>query len=293
MARKKKDNSSNYATGLSSREAITLDRYFKDISKLKLITAEEEVELARRIQAGDQEAFEKLVNANLRFVISVAKQFQNQGLSLADLINEGNRGLLKAAQRFDETRGFKFISYAVWWIRQSILLALTERGRMVRVPSNIHAMIRKVLKEVDKLQQLYERQPTVAEIAESLDLPINKVADTLNLCGMDVSLDAPFSQGEDNSLLDVVKNEQTADTDSELMDESLKIDINRALSMLSEREADVIRFYFGIGREHSLTLEEIGDNLDLTRERVRQIKEKALRKLRMNSKTSVLKDYIG
>ncbi|AXJ01883.1 RNA polymerase primary sigma factor [Cyclonatronum proteinivorum] len=294
MAKKKKKDPKNPApSGISTRESQSLDRYLQEIGKVSLITPDEEVTLAKRIQAGDQEALEKLTQANLRFVVSVAKQYQNQGLSLGDLINEGNLGLIKAAKRFDETRGFKFISYAVWWIRQSILQALAEQSRIVRLPLNRVGALNKIGKELSKLEQEYERLPSAAELSESLDMSVNEVADTLKISGRHLSVDAPFAQGEDNRLLDVLENEETPNPDLELMSESLKVEIERALSKLSTREAEVIRLYFGIGREHSLTLEEIGERFDLTRERVRQIKEKALRKLRHHNRSMALRAYLG
>lgn len=294
MAKKKKKDPKNPApSGISTRESQSLDRYLQEIGKVSLITPEEEVTLAKRIQAGDQEALEKLTQANLRFVVSVAKQYQNQGLSLGDLINEGNLGLIKAAKRFDETRGFKFISYAVWWIRQSILQALAEQSRIVRLPLNRVGALNKIGKELSKLEQEYERLPSAAELSESLDMSVSEVADTLKISGRHLSVDAPFAQGEDNRLLDVLENEETPNPDLELMSESLKVEIERALSKLSTREAEVIRLYFGIGREHSLTLEEIGERFDLTRERVRQIKEKALRKLRHHNRSIALRAYLG
>lgn len=281
------------SSGISTRESESLDRYLQEIGKEKLITPEDEVRLAKQIQKGSQKALEALTKANLRFVVSVAKQYQNQGLSLGDLINEGNLGLIKAAKRFDETRGFKFISYAVWWIRQSILQALAEQSRIVRLPLNRVGALNKIGKELSKLEQEYERVPSAAELAESLEMTISEVADTLKISGRHLSVDAPFAQGEDNRLLDVLENEETPDPDSDLMGESLKVEIERALSKLTNREAEVIRLYFGIGREHSLTLEEIGERFDLTRERVRQIKEKALRKLRHHNRSAALRAYLG
>lgn len=279
--------------GISTRESESLDRYLQEIGREKLITPEEEVRLAKEIQKGNQQALESLTKANLRFVVSVAKQYQNQGLSLGDLINEGNLGLIKAAKRFDETRGFKFISYAVWWIRQSILQALAEQSRIVRLPLNRVGALNKIGKELSKLEQEYERVPSAAELAESLDMTVSEVADTMKISGRHLSVDAPFAQGEDNRLLDVLENEETPDPDNDLMSESLKVEIERALSKLTSREAEVIRLYFGIGREHSLTLEEIGERFDLTRERVRQIKEKALRKLRHHNRSAALRAYLG
>lgn len=293
MAKKKKEPKNPAPSGISTRESQSLDRYLHEIGKVSLITPEEEVILARKIQAGDQRALEKLTQANLRFVVSVAKQYQNQGLTLGDLINEGNLGLIKAAKRFDETRGFKFISYAVWWIRQSILQALAEQSRIVRLPLNRVGALNKIGKELSKLEQEYERLPSAAELSESLDMTVSEVADTLKISGRHLSMDAPFAQGEDNRLLDVLENEETPNPDNELMSESLKVEIERALSKLSKREAEVIRLYFGIGREHSLTLEEIGERFDLTRERVRQIKEKALRKLRHHNRSLALRAYLG
>lgn len=281
------------SSGISTRESESLDRYLQEIGKEKLITPEDEVRLAKQIQKGSQKALEELTKANLRFVVSVAKQYQNQGLSLGDLINEGNLGLIKAAKRFDETRGFKFISYAVWWIRQSILQALAEQSRIVRLPLNRVGALNKIGKELSKLEQEYERVPSAAELAESLDMTVSEVADTLKISGRHLSVDAPFAQGEDNRLLDVLENEETPDPDNDLMGESLKVEIERALSKLTNREAEVIRLYFGIGREHSLTLEEIGERFDLTRERVRQIKEKALRKLRHHNRSAALRAYLG
>lgn len=293
MAKKKKEPKNITSSGISTRESQSLDRYLQEIGKVSLITPEEEVDLAKKIQAGSQDALEKLTKANLRFVVSVAKQYQNQGLSLGDLINEGNLGLIKAAKRFDETRGFKFISYAVWWIRQSILQALAEQSRIVRLPLNRVGALNKIGKELSKLEQEYERIPSASELAESLDMSVSEVADTLKISGRHLSVDAPFAQGEDNRLLDVLENEEIPDPDNDLMGESLKVEIERALSKLTKREAEVIRLYFGIGREHSLTLEEIGERFDLTRERVRQIKEKALRKLRHHNRSMALRAYLG
>ncbi|MDB2363616.1 RNA polymerase sigma factor RpoD/SigA [Flavobacteriales bacterium] len=278
---------------ITNRESASLDKYLQEIGKEDLITAEEEVELAQKIKTGDQRALEKLVKANLRFVVSVSKQYQNQGLTLPDLINEGNLGLIKAAQRFDETRGFKFISYAVWWIRQSILQALAEQSRIVRLPLNQVGSLNKINKAFSKLEQTYEREPSAEELAEALDLPENKVADTIKVSGRHVSMDAPFVQGEDNSLLDVLVNGDSPGADSQLLSESLQREIERSLSTLTERERDVVRLFFGIGMNHGLTLEEIGDKFDLTRERVRQIKEKAIRRLRHTSRSKLLKAYLG
>jgi RNA polymerase primary sigma factor len=281
------------SSGISTRESESLDRYLHEIGKEKLITPDDEVRLAKEIQKGSQRALEDLTKANHRIVDSEAKQYQNQGLSLGDLINEGNLGLIKAAKRFDETRGFKFISYAVWWIRQSILQALAEQSRIVRLPLNRVGALNKIGKELSKLEQEYERLPSAHELAESLEMTVGEVADTLKISGRHLSMDAPFAQGEDNRLLDVLENEEIPNPDFELMGESLKVEIERALSKLTKREAEVIRLYFGIGREHSLTLEEIGERFDLTRERVRQIKEKALRKLRHHNRSAALRVYLG
>ncbi len=278
---------------ITNRESQSLDKYLQEIGREDLITAEEEVELARRIKKGDQIALEKLTKANLRFVVSVAKQYQNQGLSLPDLINEGNLGLIKAAQRFDETRGFKFISYAVWWIRQSILQALAEQSRIVRLPLNQVGSLNKINKAFSRLEQEFERPPSADELATVLDLPEEKVKDTLRVSGRHVSMDAPFVDGEDNSLLDVLINKDSPNADNTLMSESLQKEIERSLSTLTERERDVIKYFFGIGMNHGLTLEEIGAKFDLTRERVRQIKEKAIRRLRHTSRSKLLKAYLG
>ena len=278
---------------ITNRESQSLDKYLQEISKETLITAEEEVLLAQRIKKGDQIALEKLIKSNLRFVISVAKQYQNQGLTLPDLINEGNLGLIKAAQRFDETRGFKFISYAVWWIRQSILQALAEQSRIVRLPLNQVGSLNKLNKTFSKLEQQYERAPSEHELAEELEVTNTKVSDTLRVGGRHVSVDAPFQEGEDNSLLDVLVNSDSPTADTDLMIESLQREIKRSLSTLSEREREVIILFFGIGMKHGLTLEEIGTKFDLTRERVRQIKEKAIRRLRQTSRSKLLKTYLG
>ena len=271
----------------TNRESQSLDKYLQEIGKVDLLTPEQEIELAIRIKKGDQAALESLTKANLRFVVSVAKQYQNQGLSLGDLINEGNLGLIKAAKRFDETRGFKFISYAVWWIRQSILQALAEQSRIVRLPLNRVGALNKIGKAYSNMEQELEREPSAAELAIELEMDVNEVADTLKISGRHVSMDAPFAQGEDNRLLDVLQNDQQPTPDFKLMTESLKMEIERALSTLTEREAEVIRLYFGLNKEHSLTLEEIGERFNLTRERVRQIKEKAIRRLRHASRTYV------
>ena len=278
----------------TNRESKSLDQYLLEIGKVDLITPEQEIELAKRIKKGDRLALEALTKANLRFVVSVAKQFQNQGLSLGDLINEGNLGLIKAAERFDETRGFKFISYAVWWIRQSIMQAIAEQSRMVRLPLNRVGTLNKLGKAYSKLEQEFERKPSAAELAEELDMKTDEVSDTLQLYGRHVSMDAPFSGDDDkNSLIDVLPNEQQPAPDVKLMQESLKAEVESVLSTLSEREASVLRLYFGINSEHSATLEEIGERFNLTRERVRQIKEKALRSLRHPSRSQNLKAYLG
>jgi RNA polymerase primary sigma factor len=275
------------------RQQRMLDQYLQEIGKIELLEPEEEVELARRIKEGDQEALHKLTRANLRFVVSVAKKYQGQGLSLADLINEGNYGLIKAAQRFDETRGFKFISYAVWWIRQAILQALAEQSRVVRLPLNRIGTISKIRKASARLQQEYERKPNIEELADELEIDVKKVREAMQHTSRHLSMDAPFNEEDDNSLLDVLPDEESDDPDNDMMDESVKIDIERALSMLHPREAEITRLYFGIGREHPLTLEEIGKRFDLTRERVRQIKEKALRKLRQRHRREDLQTHIG
>ena len=278
---------------ITNRESQSLDKYLQEIGREELITADMEVELAQKIKQGDQVALEKLTKANLRFVVSVAKQYQNQGLTLPDLINEGNLGLIKAAQRFDETRGFKFISYAVWWIRQSILQALAEQSRIVRLPLNQVGSLNKINKAFSKLEQEYERPPSSEELAKALDLPEEKVKDTIKVSGRHISVDAPFVDGEDNSLLDVLVNSDSPKADRDLMKESLQREIERSLSTLTERERDVIRLFFGIGLQHGLTLEEIGAKFDLTRERVRQIKEKAIRRLKHTSRSKILKTYLG
>jgi RNA polymerase primary sigma factor len=278
---------------ITNRESQSLEKYLQEIGREDLITAEMEVELARKIKKGDQAALDKLTKANLRFVVSVAKQYQNQGLSLPDLINEGNLGLIKAAKRFDETRGFKFISYAVWWIRQSILQALAEQSRIVRLPLNQVGSLNKISKAYSKLEQEFEREPSADELAAVLELPSEKIADTMRVSGKHVSMDAPFVQGEDNSLLDVLENGDSPRADSLLMSESLQKEIERSLNTLTEREREVIKLFFGIGLNHGLTLEEIGAKFDLTRERVRQIKEKAIRRLRHKSRSRLLKAYLG
>ncbi|MCM1031101.1 MAG: sigma-70 family RNA polymerase sigma factor [Oscillibacter sp.] len=277
---------------ITNRESASLDKYLQEIGKEDLITVEEEVELAQRIRKGDQRALEKLTRANLRFVVSVAKQYQNQGLSLPDLINEGNLGLIKAAEKFDETRGFKFISYAVWWIRQSILQALAEQSRIVRLPLNQVGSLNKINKAFSRFEQENERRPSPEELAETLDLPAEKVADTLRVSGRHISVDAPFVEGEDNSLLDVLVNDDSPIADRTLINESLSTEVERALSTLTERERDIIKLFFGINTQE-MTLEEIGEKFGLTRERVRQIKEKAIRRLRHSSRSKLLKTYLG
>ena len=277
---------------ITNRESASLDKYLQEIGREDLITVEEEVELAQRIRNGDRLALEKLTRANLRFVVSVAKQYQNQGLSLPDLINEGNLGLIKAAEKFDETRGFKFISYAVWWIRQSILQALAEQSRIVRLPLNQVGSLNKINKAFSKFEQENERKPSAEELAEELDIPVEKIADTMKVSGRHVSVDAPFVEGEDNSLLDVMINDDSPNADRALINESLTKEIERALSTLSDREHDIVKKFFGIGIPE-MTLEEIGDEFGLTRERVRQIKEKAIRRLRQSSKSKLLKTYLG
>ncbi|MFN3802665.1 sigma-70 family RNA polymerase sigma factor [Belliella pelovolcani] len=278
---------------ITNRESQSLDKYLQEIGKVDLLTADEEVVLAKRIREGDQLALEKLTKANLRFVVSVAKQYQNQGLSLGDLINEGNLGLIKAAQRFDETRGFKFISYAVWWIRQSILQALAEQSRIVRLPLNRVGSLNKISKTFSELEQKFEREPSPEELAEVLEVTANEVVDTMKISGRHVSMDAPFVQGEENSLLDVLENDGEEKPDDGLMNDSLRKEVQRALSTLTQREADVITLYFGLNGEHAMTLEEIGEKFNLTRERVRQIKEKAIRRLRHTSRSKTLKPYLG
>ena len=280
---------------ITNRESASLDKYFKylqEIGREDLITVEEEVELAQRIRKGDRIALEKLTRANLRFVVSVAKQYQNQGLSLPDLINEGNLGLIKAAEKFDETRGFKFISYAVWWIRQSILQALAEQSRIVRLPLNQVGSLNKISKAFSKFEQENERRPSPEELADELEIPVDKISDTLKVSGRHISVDAPFVEGEDNSLLDVLVNDDSPMADRSLVNESLSKEIDRALSTLTDREKEIIQMFFGINTQE-MTLEEIGDKFGLTRERVRQIKEKAIRRLRNNSRSKLLKSYLG
>ncbi len=279
---------------ITNRESQSLEKYLQEIGKVDLLTPEEEVDLAKRIKQGDQIALEKLTKANLRFVVSVAKQYQNQGLSLSDLINEGNLGLIKAAQRFDETRGFKFISYAVWWIRQSILQALAEQSRIVRLPLNKVGSLNKINKAFSELEQTYEREPSPEELAELLEITSDEVETTLGVAARHVSMDAPFVEGEDNSLLDVLENTAMPGTDQHLdYADSLRREIERSLSTLTDRQCDVIKLYFGIGVEHPMSLEDIGEKFGLTRERVRQIKDKAINKLRATSRSKLLKTYLG
>lgn len=278
---------------ITNRESASLDRYLQEIGREELITIEEEVELAQAIKRGDRKALEKMTRANLRFVVSVAKQYQNQGLSLPDLINEGNLGLIKAAEKFDETKGFKFISYAVWWIRQSILQALAEQSRIVRLPLNQVGTLNKITKALSKFEQEHERRPSAAELAQELDIAEEKISDTLKVSGRHISVDAPFVEGEDNSLLDVLVNDDSPYSDRTLMNESLAREIDRVLATLTEREAEIVKLFFGIGGQQEMTLEEIGDKFGLTRERVRQIKEKAIKRLRASDKCQPLKPYLG
>jgi RNA polymerase primary sigma factor len=278
---------------ITNRETQSLDKYLSEIAKIDLITADQEVVLAKRIKEGDQIALEKLVKANLRFVVSVAKQYQNNGLTLSDLINEGNLGLIKAASRFDETRGFKFISYAVWWIRQSIMQALAEQSRIVRLPLNRVGSLNKINKTLSELEQRHQREPTEQELADALDMTADEVAANLNYRGRKVSVDAPFAQGEDGTLLDVMADESQDTPDAKLMTSSLQVEVTRALSTLTQREAEVLSLYYGLSGGHAITLEEIGEQFDLTRERVRQIKENATRKLRHTSRSKELKSYLG
>ena len=278
---------------VTNRETASLDKYLQEIGKVDLITADEEVELAQRIKAGDQIALEKLTKANLRFVVSVSKQYQNQGLTLPDLINEGNLGLIKAAKRFDETRGFKFISYAVWWIRQSILQALAEQSRIVRLPLNKIGSINKINKMYAFLEQENEREPSAEEIAKKLDMTVNEVKESMKNSGRHVSMDAPLIEGEDSNLYDVLRSGESPNPDMSLLHESLRIEIERALETLTPREADVVKLYFGLGEHQPMTLEEIGETFDLTRERVRQIKEKAIRRLKHTSRSKILMTYLG
>ncbi|HMS30321.1 MAG: sigma-70 family RNA polymerase sigma factor [Saprospiraceae bacterium] len=279
---------------ITNRESQSLEKYLQEIGKVDLLTPEEEVELAKKIKQGDQISLEKLTKANLRFVVSVAKQYQNQGLSLSDLINEGNLGLIKAAQRFDETRGFKFISYAVWWIRQSILQALAEQSRIVRLPLNKVGSLNKINRAFSELEQEYEREPSAEELAALLEIPTEEVETTLGVAARHVSMDAPFVEGEDNSLLDVLENDSTPATDASLeYKDSLRREIERALGTLTDKQAEVIKLYFGLGVEHPESLEDIGDKFGLTRERVRQIKDKAINKLRSTTRSKLLKQYLG
>ena len=278
---------------VTNRESKSLDKYLQDISKIPLITADEEVELAQKIREGDQKALDKLTTANLRFVVSVSKQYQNQGLTLPDLINEGNAGLVKAAKRFDETRGFKFISYAVWWIRQAILQALAEQSRIVRLPLNKIGSINKINKSYSFLEQTHERAPSAQEIANNLDLSVSNVKQSMKISGRHVSMDAPLKEGETSTLYDVVNTNESPQPDNNLMNDSLNIEVNRALDMLSDKEADILRCYFGINKNSPMSLQEIGEAFGLTRERVRQIKEKGIRRLRHTSKSKILKTYLG
>jgi RNA polymerase primary sigma factor len=278
---------------ITNRESQSLDKYLQEIGKVDLITADEEVDLAKRIRGGDHLALEKLTKANLRFVVSVAKQYQNQGLSLGDLINEGNLGLIKAGQRFDETRGFKFISYAVWWIRQAILQALAEQSRIVRLPLNRVGSLNKISKTFSELEQKYEREPSPDEMAEVMDVSTAEVVGNMKISGRHISMDAPFRAGEENSLLDVLENRNDESPDSGLMSDSLRREVQRALSTLTQREADVISLYFGLNGEHTNTLEELGEKFNLTRERIRQIKAKAIRRLRHTSRSKALKTFLG
>ena len=281
------------AKQVTNRETASLDKYLQEIGRVDLISADEEVELAQRIKAGDRQALERLTKANLRFVVSVSKQYQNQGLTLSDLINEGNLGLIKAAKRFDETRGFKFISYAVWWIRQSILQALAEQSRIVRLPLNKIGSINKINKMYAFLEQENERPPSAEEIAKKLDMTVNDVKESMKNSGRHVSMDAPLIEGEDSNLYDVLNSGESPNPDRKLLHESLRIEINRALETLTPREADVVKLYFGLGEHQPMTLEEIGETFDLTRERVRQIKEKAIRRLKHTSRSKILMTYLG
>jgi RNA polymerase primary sigma factor len=278
---------------ITKRDSITLDKYLQEIGRESLITAEEEVELAKKIKAGDQVALERMTKANLRFVVSVAKQYQGQGLTLPDLINEGNLGLIKAAKRFDETRGFKFISYAVWWIRQSIIQAISEQSRLVRLPLNKIGAISKISKGSSQLEQLLEREPNAKEISEHLDLSENEVSNVMSMNSRHVSMDAPFAEGEDHGLLDVMENSDSPKADNELMKQSLNREIKRSLATLTEREAEVLKLFYGIDGNREISLEEIGTKFDLTRERVRQIKEKAIKRLKHNSRSKLLRAYLG
>ncbi len=279
---------------ITNRESQSLDKYLQEIGRVVLLTPDEEVELAKKIKAGDQQALEKLTKANLRFVVSVAKQYQNQGLSLSDLINEGNLGLIKSAQRFDESRGFKFISYAVWWIRQAILQALAEQSRIVRLPLNRVGTLNKLSRTFSQLEQQYKREPTAEELAEVLEVTAVEVIDTMKISGRHISMDAPFTPGEEQSLLDILEDKDEGKPDDSLINESLRKDIEKSLSLLTDREAGVISYYFGLGGNTILTLEEIGEKFDLTRERVRQIKEKAIKKLKYLAPINkILRNYLG
>ena len=277
---------------ITNRESASLDKYLQEIGHEELLTTDQEVELAQRIRKGDKRALERLTKANLRFVVSVAKQYQNQGLSLPDLINEGNVGLIKAAEKFDETRGFKFISYAVWWIRQSILQAIAEQSRLVRLPLNQVGSVNKIARELNKFEQEHERKPSVDEIAERVDLPEDKIADAMKANSRHVSMDAPIADGEDSSMIDFLAGD-SSNTDRELVTESLKAEVSRILKLLTDKEQKVVRAFFGIDGSPEMTLDEIGEKYNLTRERVRQIKEKALRRLRHNTKNKLLKSYLG
>lgn len=278
---------------VTNRETPSLDKYLHEIGKVELISAEEEVELARRIKKGDNQAMEKLIKANLRFVVSVAKQYQNQGLSLPDLINEGNLGLIKAAQRFDETRGFKFISYAVWWIRQSILQSLAEQSRIVRLPLNKIGSINKINKAFSELEQRFEREPTILEVAQAMEMAPEEIRDSMRSSGRHLSMDAPLLDGEEGNLYDVLLNSEAASPDVNLLNESLRKEIERALSTLTYREASIVRLHFGLNGKHPHSLEEIGEEFNLTRERVRQIKEKAIKRLKHTTRNKILRSYLG
>jgi RNA polymerase primary sigma factor len=278
---------------ITNRESASLEKYLSEIGKENMIDAEEEVRLARLIKEGDQNALDKLTRANLRFVVSVAKQYQNQGLGLPDLINEGNLGLIKAASRFDETRGFKFISYAVWWIRQSILQAIAEQSRIIRLPLNQVGSLSRIHKAFSTLEQKFEREPSFEELASITEIPIDKISEMMRVSGRHLSMDAPFVNGEESTLLDVIENSESPMADVGLISDSLKKEVERSLSTLSERESEVIKLFFGIGFSHGITLEEIGDQFGLTRERVRQIKEKAIRRLRHKNRSEILKSYLG
>src|SRR6056297_2030764 len=278
---------------VTNREALSVDKYLHEISKEDLLSAEQEVDLARKIRKGDEQALEKLIRSNLRFVVSVAKQYQNQGLSLPDLINEGNLGLIKAARRFDETRGFKFISYAVWWIRQSILQALAEQARIVRLPLNKIGSINKINRALAELEQRHEREPSIQEIAKTLELAPEEIKETMKHSNKPLSMDAPLNEEEEDSMYDILESDENPSPDENLINESLNREIERALSSLTEREAKIIRLYYGLGNKHPFTLEEIGEKINLTRERVRQIKEKAIKRLKHTTRNKILKSYLG